>query len=541
MSKLEFFCNRPTLVALIAFGLDLSSTNSGSSNEDNVNAIENSQEKEKPEENARALIKGLLGYGKGRVVFHLSMDVDSVSVFLNKEDGSRLAMLVQESFLLDLKVFPSSLSIEGTLGNFRLCDMSLGMNHCWGWLCDIRNQGTESLIKFTFNSHSAEDDDYEGYDYSLSGRLSGVRIVFLYRFVQEVTMYFMELATPDTEEAIEFVDKVGGFEWLIKKYEIEGASALKLDLSLDTPIIIVPKNSMSNDFMQLDLGQLQVKNKFSWHGCPEKDPSAVHIDVIHAEILGINMAVGVNGLLGKPMIREGQGLHIYVRRSLRDIFRKVPTFSVDVKVGLLHGVMSDKEYSVILDCAYMNINEEPRLPPSFRGNLSAPKDTIRMIADKVNLNNQIFLRTVTVIEVEVEYALLELCNGIDKESPLAHIAVSTSFLLLHNFLVLDFHLWDSILMDHASVMSDPKFAFYVRAIIEIARLEAGVVTEESKRFDGDGLGMKHLEEKTEKEVHRAVDLVSGKDDDVLESSQSKSHEEVAILMRGVHTINDSDC
>lgn len=121
-----------------------------------------------------------------------------------------------------LKVHPSSLTIEGTLGNFRLCDMSLGTEHCWGWLCDIRNPGVESLIKvhvisdeqlllliflcysqiitssflfsffskflfqFKFNSYSAEDDDYEGYDYSLHGHLSAVRIVFLYRFVQEV-------------------------------------------------------------------------------------------------------------------------------------------------------------------------------------------------------------------------------------------------------------------------------------------------------------------------------------------------------------------
>ncbi|KAF9594340.1 hypothetical protein IFM89_030469 [Coptis chinensis] len=570
MSKLEFYCNRPTLVALIGFGLDLSLVSSGI--EVHLTEVETSENKERAEEESvRAFVKGLLGSGKGRVVFRLKMDVDSVCVFLNKEDGSQLAMLIQESFLLDLKVHPSSLSIEGVLGNFRLCDMSLGMDHCWGWLCDIRNQGAESLIKFTFNSYSAGDDDYEGYDYSLHGRLSGVRIVFLYRFVQEVTMYFMELATPTTEEAIKLVDKVGGLEWLIQKYEIDGALALKLDLSLDTPIIVVPRNSMSNEFvfrvdnyapttvaqlrppklvplwsyatigveirdlerelyllwtdpatkvhtigteivrlrwahetrktgarnfnLNLNLkkegerrtkfakqtvekflavkhdvvkavvypgaafssssykdthhgaekgakkvvafetaqeespwsssrGQLRVINKFSWHGGTEEDPAAVHIDILHAEILGVNMAVGIDGFVGKPMIREAQGLHICVRRSLRDVFRKVPTFSFDIKVGVLHGVMSDKEYSVILDCAYMNLNEEPSLPPSFRGNIAAPKDTIRMLADKVNLNSQIFLsRTVTVVAVEVNYALLELYNGIDEESPLAHVAI----------------------------------------------------------------------------------------------------------------------
>lgn len=49
------------------------------------------------------------------------------------------------------QVHPSSVSIEGILGNFRLCDMSLGMDHPWGWFCDIKNQGAESLIKVSFN------------------------------------------------------------------------------------------------------------------------------------------------------------------------------------------------------------------------------------------------------------------------------------------------------------------------------------------------------------------------------------------------------
>ncbi|XP_028051145.1 uncharacterized protein LOC114255802 isoform X2 [Camellia sinensis] len=426
MSKLEFFCNRPTVVALIGFGFNLSSATIGTS-DTSVTTISDDQSlvnKDKTEETGHAFVKGLLGYGKGRIIFYLNLDVDSVSVFLNKEDGSQLAMFVQESFVLDLKLHPSSISIEGTLGNFRLCDMSLGMDHCWGWLCDIRNQGAESLIKFTFNSYSAEDDDYEGYDYSLQGRVSAVRIVFLYRFVQEITTYFMELATPHTEEAIKLVDKVGGFEWLINKYEIDGSSALKLDLSLDTPIIIVPRNSMSKDFMQLDLGQLQVRNEFSWHGCPEKDPSAVHLDVLDAEILGINMAVGINGCIGKPMIRDGQGIKVYVRRSLRDVFRKVPTFSLGVKVGLLHAVMSDKEYNVILDCFYMNLSEQPKLPPSFRGSKSGSKETMRLLADKVNINSQILLsHTVTIIAVEVDHALLELCSGVHEDSPLAHVAL----------------------------------------------------------------------------------------------------------------------
>lgn len=78
----------------------------------------------------------------------------------------------------------------------------------------------------------------------------------------QVTVYFMGLASPQTEEAIKLVDKVGGFEWLIQKYEIDGSSALKLDLSLDTPIIVVPKTSVSKELVEL----LFLKN-FPLHAC----------------------------------------------------------------------------------------------------------------------------------------------------------------------------------------------------------------------------------------------------------------------------------
>lgn len=98
------------------------------------------------------------------------------------------------------------------------------------------------------------------------------------------------------------------------------------------------------------------------------------------------------------------------------------------QVGSLHAVMSDKEYNVILNCALMNLSEQPNLPPSFRNSNSSAKDTIKLLADKVNMNSQVLLsRTVTIMDVELDYALIELCYGADKESPLAHVIVSLTF------------------------------------------------------------------------------------------------------------------
>jgi hypothetical protein len=113
MTAMEFYCNRPTVVALIDFGLDVSMVNYGTGTELNTamtttstetimtSSSENLKSSEKEE---ITLIKGLLGHGKGRVIFDLKMDMDRVSIFLNKEDSLQLAMFVQERFLLDLKV-----------------------------------------------------------------------------------------------------------------------------------------------------------------------------------------------------------------------------------------------------------------------------------------------------------------------------------------------------------------------------------------------------------------------------------------------------
>ena len=103
MSKLECFCHRPTIVALISLGIDMGNASSGISTS-KEHEDETLVHKEKGEEQLQAKVKGLLGHGKARVVFSLNMNVDSVTVFLNKEDGSQLAMLVQENFVLDLKV-----------------------------------------------------------------------------------------------------------------------------------------------------------------------------------------------------------------------------------------------------------------------------------------------------------------------------------------------------------------------------------------------------------------------------------------------------
>lgn len=66
-------------------------------------------------------------------------------------------------------------------------------------------------------------------------------------FDLQITSYFVALATPQTTQVVTVVDNVGGMEKLIQQSDVEGSTAVKLDLSLDTPIIIMPRSSNSQE------------------------------------------------------------------------------------------------------------------------------------------------------------------------------------------------------------------------------------------------------------------------------------------------------
>lgn len=66
---------------------------------------------------------------------------------------------------------------------------------------------------------------------------------------KQITAYFVALATPQTTQVVTVVDKVGGTEKLIQESDVEGSSAVKLDFSLDTPIIIMPRSSDSQEYV----------------------------------------------------------------------------------------------------------------------------------------------------------------------------------------------------------------------------------------------------------------------------------------------------
>eukprot|EP00850_Spirogloea_muscicola_P018627 SM000173S02996 [mRNA] locus=s173:28246:52241:- [translate_table: standard] len=438
MTTLELNCNRPTLVALMEFGAHLTLDNIAQDADEPGRAdaatVEEPEAGQVVAPDTKNVVSGLLGRGKTRTTFRLLMDMESAHVALNLEDGSQLATLAEENLHLDVRLHPMSMAVNVGLGNLRICDSRLGSDHQWGYMCNIRDPNSSSLVSIEFLSFSKEDDDYKGFEYSLSGRLSAVRIIFLYRFIQELATYFSALATPTAGQVVSVLDPVGGFERLIQQSDMAGQPGLSLDFKLDSPLIVMPRDSNAHDYIQLNVGTMKVSNTVSWRGGNSEDPTAVHLDTIYIYNQDLNLLVGVNGKESKPMMQNVAALTVTVRRPLRDLFKRVPSLDVDIQVKRLGLVMSEREYGIVTSCAGANMSEAPNLPDDFRADWQLPPSenksrpaqasTPQKAASQVALPDTASGPATSMrVVVNVMQADLELYLDIEREALLARMQV----------------------------------------------------------------------------------------------------------------------
>ncbi|KAI7739602.1 hypothetical protein M8C21_022627 [Ambrosia artemisiifolia] len=386
LATLSFYCRRPIIVAIMDFvgAINAEDDTCESFSDHSPTAIVNgsSREIEIVDQSYvvdESKVRGLLGKGRSRIVFLLTLNMARARILLMKEDGTKLATMSQDNFLTDIKVFPSSFSIKASLGNLKISDDSLHSSHMYFWACDMRNPGGSSFVELVFSSFSADDEDYAGFDYSLTGQLSEVRLVYLNRFIQEIISYFMGLVPTNSVDVVKVKDQVTDSEKWVKTSEIEGSPAVKLDLSLRKPIILMPRRTDSLDYLKLDIVHITVRNTFQWYGGAKKEMTAVHLDVMTIKVEDINLNVGTGTELGESIIHDVKGVSIVISRALRDLLHQVPSTEVAIKIDVLKAALSNKEYHIISECALSNFSETPNVIPPLNNTVSDSADVMNSI------------------------------------------------------------------------------------------------------------------------------------------------------------------
>ncbi|KAI3453469.1 hypothetical protein Pfo_010132 [Paulownia fortunei] len=444
LSTLSFYCRRPTILAIMEF------VNAINIQEDSCETFsDNSSTAAVPHDTSKEIVndglpsapmeetvvKSLLGKGKSRVIFYILLNMARAEIFLMKENDSKLATLAQDNFLTDIKVFPSSFSIKASLGNLRISDDSLHSSHMYFWACDMRNPGGNSFVELVFCSFSADDEDYEGYDYSLLGQLSEVRIVYLNRFLQEVLSYFMGLVPNNSRDDIQIEDQVTNSEKWLTRSEIEGSPAVKLDFSLKKPIIVMPQKTNSFDYLKLDVVQITVQNTFRWFGGSKSEIKAVHVEILEIRVEDINLNVGSGSELGESIIQDVKGVSFVIQRSLRDLLHQVPSVEVSITIEELKAALSNKEYEIIIESAQANISETPNFVPSLKNEFLSPSIDVaghtgtRGLDPAKSETQAREIWVATKISVHIDKVELCLHYGVTRDASLATLQVGGLWLL----------------------------------------------------------------------------------------------------------------
>jgi hypothetical protein len=233
LNRLYFYCNRPTVAALITMGLDVGAVASavfGSSTDTEADgsggAESSSLETFSPgagganaslspgslvnaaDEGASAALgieklQGLellsdvgLPQGQTRTMFAMNITLRTLQVVLNYEgiENESLAEACITDFSFGLSILPDGgMEIQSALGNVSAVDCTLPEESPYRQACGLRPGSDASLISLTFASHPKSHKDARvppGFEfYTLQAKLNELQLVFLYRFLQENLLY----------------------------------------------------------------------------------------------------------------------------------------------------------------------------------------------------------------------------------------------------------------------------------------------------------------------------------------------------------------
>ncbi|KAL9231233.1 hypothetical protein vseg_006486 [Gypsophila vaccaria] len=441
LATLSFFCRRPTVAAImdfmngITFEDDICESLSDSSSVTTQQIEISGEDVDRQSRNVdQPAVTGLLGKGKSRIVFCLILNMARAQIVLMKDDETKLSTLSQDNFVTDIKVFPSSFSIKAAIGNLRISDDSLPEHHIYFRALDMRNPGGSSFVEMCFTSYDPNDDDYEGFEYSLYGQLSEVRIVFLNRFVQEVVSYFMGLSPSTSSNVVKLRDQVTDSEKWFTTSEFEGSPAVKIDLSLTKPIIIMPRRTDSLDYLELDVVHITVQNTFHWLHGSKLELNAVHMEIMTVMVEDINLNIGTGEVLGDTIIQEVNGLSIVIRRCLRDLLHQIPSTEATIEMDVMKAALSNREYQIITECALSNLSETPNILPPLQLKKTAPSvETVEAaFTDLAPHEVESSAKEVWInmkVNVAIKLVELSLHAGAARDSPLGTIKVNNAWLL----------------------------------------------------------------------------------------------------------------
>lgn len=182
-------------------------------------------------------------------------------------------------------------------------------------ICGLRTGSSDSLINVSFDFYPARVSKSIRVptnldSYYLRAHLSKLKVTFLYKFLREFLDYISLMLLLKPEPLLE---NIGTSQEMNKdepslqllSSQIESqVFILAMDVSLDAPIIILPSSSHEDNFIQLDLGNLDVKSQVDQVSGSNETENL--IESASLTLSGINCYLCSQGEKGNSVVQQSE-------------------------------------------------------------------------------------------------------------------------------------------------------------------------------------------------------------------------------------------
>lgn len=178
--------------------------------------------------------------------------VEEFSIQLNEDKSSKqLANLKIDDVRALIESRPDFLKANGQLGSLGIYDSSAYQ----GLYPEKFMTSGDQALKFEFYKHIGSLDQLlsrESFDISLKLNMNSVKYVHAQRFLSSLTQYFQQFNK--LQEALGKMNAISSGEKNIS-FEPQRSSRIKLDIQTESPIIVIPVNSNSDQVLVFNLGK----------------------------------------------------------------------------------------------------------------------------------------------------------------------------------------------------------------------------------------------------------------------------------------------
>lgn len=436
-----FFCNRPTVAALISFGSDISASDSA-----NSDAIISDEYDTSIKHNV-SMASDVVLYCKDYAckTFVMEVVLEKLQLMLCFENGQNLAEASVSDFMFVLEnISDGCMKINSSLGNLYIDDMTLDQSNQYSHICGVRDAGKSSLATIRFDMYPAHvqhslDAPKDMICYSLTAHLSKMKIVFLYRFVQECIQYLSQMLEfrPLEPNSIQPSIVTEDSQNLNAAKKVEAPLFLLMELSMDAPLITIPRTSEGKDSIKTDLGTVSLRNRI----LPSSEGSFLDHSILHLSGVQIYPSSISNGDGDSLVSFSEEGWLVNWKRPLgTDCSHEIPAFDMEIELSDLRASISNRNLEDIIDILSKNISEEPRttentfMNPANRqqGNQLQSRDSVASVTlGSISLMEGIGFRVYVSLHHLRLNLLHEKANGM--QNNLSYMQVDQSYFSYTSF------------------------------------------------------------------------------------------------------------